>query len=108
MKSFKLNAEPRTELGKKASKALRKESKIPVVLNGGEIVELPYTGELGSGQKVVELCNNKGIITTDLMVNTEDVKKTHLHSRHFCYRTYFQRQDHKCRSQGFANTPRNR
>ena len=75
MKSFKLNAEPRTELGKKASKALRKDSKIPVVLNGGEIVDLPYTGELGPGQKVVELCNNKGIITTDLIVNMEDVRK---------------------------------
>ena len=75
MKSFKLNAEPRIELGKKASKELRKESKIPVELNGGEIVELPYTGELGPGQKVVELCNNKGIITTDLTVNMEDVRK---------------------------------
>ena len=75
MKSFKLNAEPRIVLGKKASKELRKESKIPVVLNGGEIVELPYTGELGPGQKVVELCNNKGIITTDLIVNMEDVRK---------------------------------
>ena len=75
MKSFKLNAEPRIELGKKASKELRKESKIPVELNGGEIVELPYTGKLGPGQKVVELCNNKGIITTDLTVNMEDVRK---------------------------------
>lgn len=75
MKTFKLNAEPRTALGKKATKALRNESKIPVVLNGGEVVDLPYNGTLAEGEKVVELCNNKGIITTDLTVNTEDVRK---------------------------------
>lgn len=75
MKTFKLNAEPRTELGKKATKALRKESKIPVALNGGEVVDLPYSGKLAEGEKLVELCNNKGIITTDLTVGTEDVRK---------------------------------
>ena len=32
MKTFQLNAEARTDLGKKAAKALRKENKIPVVL----------------------------------------------------------------------------
>lgn len=42
MEVFKLNAEPRTVLGKKAAAALRKENKIPVVLNGGDVVELPY------------------------------------------------------------------
>ena len=31
MKTFQLNAEPRTDLGKKAAKAIRKENKIPVV-----------------------------------------------------------------------------
>ena len=36
MKTFQLNAEARTDLGKKAAKALRKENKIPVVLNGGK------------------------------------------------------------------------
>ena len=55
MKIFKLNAEPRTELGKKASAKLREENLIPVVLNGGEVVELPYNGTLLAGQKVVEL-----------------------------------------------------
>ena len=75
MKTFKLNAEPRTQLGKKASKALRNESKIPVVLNGGEVVDLPYNGTLAEGEKLVELCNNKGIITTDLTVDAEDVRK---------------------------------
>ena len=75
MKTFQLEAEPRTVLGKKASKALRNDSKIPVVLNGGKIVALPYEGKLAEGEKVVELCNNKGIITTDLTVTTEAVRK---------------------------------
>ena len=75
MKTFQLTAEPRTVLGKKASKALRNDEKIPVVLNGGKIVDLPYAGTLEEGQKVVELCNNKGIITTDLTVKAEDVRK---------------------------------
>ncbi|MDE5810283.1 MAG: hypothetical protein K2H59_08405, partial [Muribaculaceae bacterium] len=39
MKTFKLEARPRVELGKKAAKALRSEGLIPVVLNGGEIIE---------------------------------------------------------------------
>ena len=75
MNTFQLEAEPRTVLGKKASKALRNDSKIPVVLNGGKIVDLPYEGKLAEGEKVVELCNNKGIITTDLTVTTEAVRK---------------------------------
>lgn len=75
MQTFKLQAEPRTALGKKATKALRAEGKIPVVLNGGEIVTLPYNGKLLAGQKVVEIGDGKGIITTDLAVNFEDVRK---------------------------------
>ena len=39
MKTFQLNAEPRTDLGKKAAKAIRKENKIPVVLNGGKLIQ---------------------------------------------------------------------
>ena len=50
MKTFQLNAEARTDLGKKAAKALRKENKIPVVLNGGKLVDLDkdgnYSGKL--------------------------------------------------------------
>ena len=46
MKKFQLNAQPRVELGKKSVKALRKEGKIPAVINGGELVELPYNGEV--------------------------------------------------------------
>ena len=75
MKTFKLNAEPRIDLGKKASKAIRKEAKIPAVLNGGEVVNLPYEGKLEPGQKIVEIANNRGIITTDLIVTEEDVRK---------------------------------
>lgn len=75
MKVFQLAAEPRTDLGKKATKALRIENKIPAVLNGGELVELPYAGTLKAGEKVVEIANGKGLITTDLVVSTDAVRK---------------------------------
>lgn len=75
MKVFQLAAEPRVALGKKAAKGLRKEEKIPVVLNGGEIVELPYNGKLEAGQKIVEIANGKGLITTDLTVTQDAVRK---------------------------------
>ena len=75
MEVFKLAAEPRTDLGKKAAKTLRSEGKIPVVLNGSDIVELPYNGKLNAGEKLVEIGNNKGIITTDLIVTTDAVRK---------------------------------
>ncbi|MBD5172839.1 MAG: 50S ribosomal protein L25 [Bacteroides sp.] len=75
MKKFALNAEPRTELGKKSVKALRKEGKIPAVINGGQLVELPYTAALKEGQKLVEIDEKRGIITTDIVVNAEDVRK---------------------------------
>ncbi len=74
MKTFQLNAEPRTDLGKKAAKQLRAEGKIPVVLNGGEIIELPYNGTLRAGEKIVEIGNGKALITTDLIVTNEDVR----------------------------------
>lgn len=74
MKTFQLNAEPRTDLGKKAAKTLRAAGQIPVVLNGGEIIELPYTGTLREGEKVVEIGNGKGLITTDLAVTTDSVR----------------------------------
>ncbi|MBO5445344.1 MAG: 50S ribosomal protein L25 [Muribaculaceae bacterium] len=75
MKTFELKAEPRKELGKKAVKAIRKEGKIPAVLNGGKLVELPYNGALEAGEKLVELDAKRGMITTDIIVNTEDVRK---------------------------------
>ncbi len=75
MKTFELNAEPRLELGKKSVKALRKEGKIPAVVNGGALVELPFKGTLKPGEKLVELDSKRGIITTDIVVNMEDVRK---------------------------------
>ncbi len=75
MKTFELKAEAREDLGKKAVKAIRKEGKIPAVLNGGKHVDLPFTGELKKGEKLVELDAKRGIITTDLTVNAEDVRK---------------------------------
>lgn len=75
MKTFQLSAEPRTNLGKKAAKALRAENKIPVVLNGGEIISLPYEGKLREGEKIVEIGNGKALITTDLVVTNEAVRK---------------------------------
>lgn len=75
MKTFQLVAEPRTDLGKKAAKTMRAEGKIPAVLNGGKIVTLPYTEALNPGEKLVEIENGRGIITTDLTVTTEAVRK---------------------------------
>ncbi len=75
MKTFKLAAEPRTDLGKKAAKALRAAGKIPAVINGGEIVTLPFTGKLNAGEKLVEIEDGRGIITTDITVTNEAVRK---------------------------------
>lgn len=77
MKTFQLSAKPRTALGKKATKALRNEGLIPVVLNGGKIVDLPYAGTLADGEKVVTIDadRNKGLITTDLVVSYDAVRK---------------------------------
>lgn len=76
MKSFELNATPRTDLGKKATKALRAEGKIPAVLNGGKIVDLPYEGNLKEGEKIVAIADGKrGVIVTDLVIKLEDVRK---------------------------------
>ena len=79
MKTFQLNAEPRTDLGKKAAKALRASQKIPCVLNGGKVVELKdgkYEGTLAEGEKVVEIGRDgKAVITTDFTVNYNDVRK---------------------------------
>ncbi|MBD5207772.1 MAG: 50S ribosomal protein L25 [Bacteroidales bacterium] len=75
MKKYVLAAEPRVECGKKSVKALRKEGKIPAVINGGIIVELPYTAELKPGEKVVAIDDKRGLITTDITVKAEDVRK---------------------------------
>jgi len=75
MKTYQLAAEPRTDLGKKATKALRAEGKIPAVINGGEIVTLPYSGTLKPGEKLVEIEDGKGLISTDITVTNEAVRK---------------------------------
>jgi large subunit ribosomal protein L25 len=75
MKTYDLKAAPRSVVGKKAVKALRAEGKIPAVLNGGKIVELPYAGALKEGEKVVAIDAKRGLITTDLVVAAEDVRK---------------------------------
>ena len=75
MKTFELSAQPRTDLGKKATKTLRAENRIPVVLNGGAVIELPYNGTLKEGEKIVEIGRGKALITTDLSVKQEDVRK---------------------------------
>lgn len=75
MKVFNLKAEPRKDLGKKAVKALRQAGLIPAVLNGGKIVDLPFNGSLKDGEKIVEIANNRGLITTDITVKAEDVRK---------------------------------
>ncbi len=75
MKKFALKAEARQDLGKKAVKALRNAGKIPAVINGGKLVELPYSGALEAGEKLVELDEKRGMITTDITVNAEDVRK---------------------------------
>ena len=75
MKTYNLAAQPRTDLGKKAAKTSAPRASSPPVLNGGEIVTLPYTTALKPGEKLVEIGNGKGIITTDIVVNNDDVRK---------------------------------
>ena len=75
MNTFQLKAEARVDLGKKAAKTLRSEGKIPVVLNGGELVELPFNGTLQAGEKLVEIGDNEAVITTDLAVTLDAVGK---------------------------------
>lgn len=75
MKKYQLNAEPRTTSGKKAAAAMRAEGKIPAVINGGKVVTLPYEGTLKEGEKVVEIADGRGLITTDIAVKMEDVRK---------------------------------
>ncbi|MCH5238778.1 MAG: 50S ribosomal protein L25 [Muribaculaceae bacterium] len=91
MKKYELKAEARQEVGKKSLKALRAEGKIPAVLNGGKVVDLPYTGTLKPGERLVEIDvvkdakgrkvadklhhKSRGIISTDISVKEEDVRK---------------------------------
>ncbi len=75
MKTFQLEGEPRNALGKKAVKELRKESLIPAVLYGSSPVAMPYEGKISTGDKLVDLGDNKGIIVTDFTVTKDAVRK---------------------------------
>ena len=75
MKKFELKAEARPVTGKKSLRSLRAEGKIPAVLNGGKIVDLPFNGTLKEGEKLVKIDEKRGIITTDIAVKIEDVRK---------------------------------
>ena len=75
MKTFKLEGTPREDVGKKASKALRNQGLIPVILYGKEPIDLPYKGKLTKGESVVEIGNNKGVITTNFTVSFDGVRK---------------------------------
>ncbi|MFG6424626.1 MAG: 50S ribosomal protein L25 [Paramuribaculum sp.] len=45
------------------------------MLNGGKVFTLPFEGTLKPGEKIVEIGNNQGLITTDLAVTNEAVRK---------------------------------
>ena len=75
MKTFKLEAVPREDTGRKASKILRKQGLIPAVLYGKMPITLPYKGKLNAGEKIVEISNGKGMIVTDFTVSNEGVRK---------------------------------
>ena len=75
MKTFELEGTPRETVGKKASKELRKQGLVPVVLYGQEPVEVPFKGKLNAGEKIIEIGGGKGIIVTDFTVSGEGVRK---------------------------------
>ena len=75
MKKFELKAEPRTELTKQNLRKLRKEGFIPAVISGGKIVTLPFEGTLKPGEKLVPIANGRAVITTDIAVKADDVRK---------------------------------
>lgn len=75
MKTFKLSGTPRELVGRKVSKELRKQGLVPAVLYGQEPVELPYKGKLNTGEKIVEIGDNKGVIVTDFIVSMDGVRK---------------------------------
>lgn len=74
MKTYQLEGTPRESVGKKATKALRKEGLIPVVLYGQSPIELPFKGSLNKGEKIIEIEGNKGIVVTDFLVSIENVR----------------------------------
>lgn len=74
MKTYQLEGNPREIVGKKATKALRKNNQIPAVLYGQSPVDLPYKGTLNKGEKIVEIAENKGVVVTDFVVSMDGVR----------------------------------
>ena len=74
MKTFQLEGSPREIVGKKATKALRKQGLIPAILYGQDPVQLPFEGVLKKGEKVVEIGSGKGVIVTDFVVTADNVR----------------------------------
>jgi large subunit ribosomal protein L25 len=74
MNTFQLETASREVAGKKAAKAIRKEGLIPAILYGQTPVELPYTGTLNPGEKIVEIGNKKAVVVTDLVVLKDNVR----------------------------------
>ena len=74
MKTFQLEGSPRESVGKKATKSLRKQGLIPAILYGQAPIELPYKGNLKKGEKIVDIGDNKGVVVTELVVTTENVR----------------------------------
>jgi len=74
MKTFQLEGTPRTEVGKKAVKAIRKEGNIPAVLYGSEPIALSEAKALNAGEKVVDLGDNKAVVVTNFVVTQESVR----------------------------------
>lgn len=75
MKTFQLEGELRNDFGKKAAKDLRKNSLIPAVLYGSSPVAMPYEGKIQTGDKLVDLGDNKGLVVTDFTVSQENVRQ---------------------------------
>jgi len=75
MKTFQLEGTPRTEIGRKASKDLRKQGLIPAILYGSAPVALPYNGKLNDGDSIVEIGDNKGIIVTNFTISFDGVRR---------------------------------
>ncbi|MDE6121406.1 MAG: 50S ribosomal protein L25/general stress protein Ctc [Muribaculaceae bacterium] len=67
MKTFQLSAQPRTELGKKATKALREKNLIPVVLNSNAVA----TNLTVSQEAVRKLVYTPEIFAIELDINGE-------------------------------------
>ncbi|NDV96500.1 50S ribosomal protein L25/general stress protein Ctc [Dysgonomonas sp. 521] len=72
MKTFELKGEVRTDLGKKATKAFRKEDKIPAVIYGGEQEEAIHFAVTNSD--VRKLIYTPEIFLVDLTVGKNNYK----------------------------------